>query len=543
MKEGHALLTDMILSSAISMLAIIVIIAYYRQLFRTFFAKDNWYGNPFYIRITSLAIVAPVFKSILFQFVLAPLLFAIKLGAYLAGVLREYLSGITISPGQDHVNELLSQLNDFFSSLDIFKMILAVAIVALLNLAAKKSFHDERSGKYDASNMPEYYKHLVVLLFFIGSSLYIIFTALVALPYLDKNKYVSDISPNTFDSLYQNTALPDNITEIKSLSGDSLLAPYKRDLKDLSGQDVVQGCPSLSDAITHSLSFMDYLDKTRNDFIRMYADYIKAYSEKKQEALNNIKADLATAKASINGYLLESYFNSLQSWYSATINRNADFRKYISGRYKDYEQAVETYGRTALSDIRTRSRDTFFLKSGGSYTPNYGDNELISMYNDLVSQLQMQNYGFYSRPLPPSPGKDWGIIGDASAWLLKPNSVDVVLIIGMFGFGIFGAAISSFIRNKLFIAGSDVNISVRENVILILIRGLSAAIIVFLTTKGGIALVNNGSNDPNAYILFFSCLVGAVFSEEIWDWAKKLLLKDQYPKTSLSQTDKATDQK
>lgn len=62
-----------------------------------------------------------------------------------------------------------------------------------------------------------------------------------------------------------------------------------------------------------------------------------------------------------------------------------------------------------------------------------------------------------------------------------------------------------------------------DNLYIVIIRGFSAAIVIFLATKGGIAIVNNGANNPNPHVLFLACLVGAVYSERIWEWAKKQL--------------------
>jgi uncharacterized membrane protein YfcA len=55
-------------------------------------------------------------------------------------------------------------------------------------------------------------------------------------------------------------------------------------------------------------------------------------------------------------------------------------------------------------------------------------------------------------------------------------------------------------------------------------RGTSAAIIVFLAAYGGITIVAHDQSDPNPYLVFATCLVGAVFSEEIWKWAEARLV-------------------
>jgi len=52
--------------------------------------------------------------------------------------------------------------------------------------------------------------------------------------------------------------------------------------------------------------------------------------------------------------------------------------------------------------------------------------------------------------------------------------------------------------------------------------------VVFLAVKGGLAIFASGEGELNAYVLFFTCLVGAVFSEDVWGCARdKLSLRSQ----------------
>jgi hypothetical protein len=59
----------------------------------------------------------------------------------------------------------------------------------------------------------------------------------------------------------------------------------------------------------------------------------------------------------------------------------------------------------------------------------------------------------------------------------------------------------------------------------VVIRGLSAAIVVFLAVEGGLAIFAGGTvdPDPNPYVLLLTCPIGAVFSEHIWEWAQEKL--------------------
>jgi hypothetical protein len=123
--------------------------------------------------------------------------------------------------------------------------------------------------------------------------------------------------------------------------------------------------------------------------------------------------------------------------------------------------------------------------------------------------------------LTPEPGAGWGPFGLIATWLLRTRSMALTLITGMLGFGLLGAAISTVVRSDLKRAEQPPI----EEVGRIVVRGLSAALVVFLAVKGGLAVFTAGEASPNAYVLFFTCLVGAVFSEDVWQWARERLRK------------------
>ena len=133
---------------------------------------------------------------------------------------------------------------------------------------------------------------------------------------------------------------------------------------------------------------------------------------------------------------------------------------------------------------------------------------------------------FAQPPQPPRPGDEWGWPGKMAAWLIVPKNTDLLLLFGMFGFGMLGAAISSFVNIQ---RNGNTTLPLIRDVHIVIIRGFAAAIVIFLATKGGIAIINNGASNPDPYVLFFTCLVGAVFSDRIWEWAKSHISRKYDP--------------
>ena len=58
-----------------------------------------------------------------------------------------------------------------------------------------------------------------------------------------------------------------------------------------------------------------------------------------------------------------------------------------------------------------------------------------------------------------------------------------------------------------------------------ILRGFSAAIVIFLAVEGGLNVFSSGSGDPNPYVLLCTCLIGSVFSEDVWSKAQEWLRK------------------
>jgi hypothetical protein len=125
-----------------------------------------------------------------------------------------------------------------------------------------------------------------------------------------------------------------------------------------------------------------------------------------------------------------------------------------------------------------------------------------------------------------------GVFGLAASWLLKTESLPLVLITGLLGFGLLGAACSSVIRN---VPGRSRGDPLVPNLAGVVIRGTSAAVLIFLAVFGGLAVFTGASATPNPYVVLFTCLVAAVFSEDAWTWGAQRFrsrLNERAPRTA-----------
>lgn len=131
-----------------------------------------------------------------------------------------------------------------------------------------------------------------------------------------------------------------------------------------------------------------------------------------------------------------------------------------------------------------------------------------------------------SREVPPARpllGSNLGPFRVVASWLLSTESLPLVLIVGLIGFGLLGAACSTFVRERATKHRRRRDAAIVEDLPSVVIRGLSAAIVVFLAVEGGLAIFSTGGSEPNPYVLLLTCLVASVFSEKVWDWAQEQL--------------------
>jgi hypothetical protein len=116
-------------------------------------------------------------------------------------------------------------------------------------------------------------------------------------------------------------------------------------------------------------------------------------------------------------------------------------------------------------------------------------------------------------PIRHKFGSDIPPLNFLAGWLIGTESQALSLLVGLVGFGLFGALVSSYVR-------ASEHAPIVPDFLGVLCRGGSAAIIVFLAAYGGISIIAQQQTDPNPYVVFATCLVGAVFGEDVWRWAR-----------------------
>jgi hypothetical protein len=161
------------------------------------------------------------------------------------------------------------------------------------------------------------------------------------------------------------------------------------------------------------------------------------------------------------------------------------------------------------------------LSSGDSQLDqSFYDELTLNAYASALQACRPATVPDSGPPARPALGSYLGPFGLAVGWLLRTESLSLALIVGLLGFGLLGSAISSLVREQ---AQPRRGGPLVEDLSRMVIRGMSAAVVVFLAVEGGLAIFASGSGEPNPYVLLFTCLVASVFSEDVWQWAHERL--------------------
>lgn len=141
----------------------------------------------------------------------------------------------------------------------------------------------------------------------------------------------------------------------------------------------------------------------------------------------------------------------------------------------------------------------------------------------------------YSEPPSPRNPSNIGLFGISAQWLIDTRSYTIALLFGMIGFGLVGSAVS----RSLSPLQKDSTIVSSRGTFDVMLVGVSASIIIFLASQGGLAIFASGETQPNGYILFLAALLGAAYGDRVWEAARERFFEQL--EVAGSKQDKAAD--
>jgi hypothetical protein len=196
------------------------------------------------------------------------------------------------------------------------------------------------------------------------------------------------------------------------------------------------------------------------------------------------------------------HFSSLVAWYRRAVNQQDAQIKACQRNIASIEGVMNLWAQSSLAD----------LESNGEFQNPFD----FTSYAPVEFQQACATQSSFTEQIPERPelGSNLGTFSTVASWLLKTESLPLAQIVGMLGFGLLGSAASSLIVN--YKDKRNKNHPIVDDLGTFIIRGATAALVVFLSVKGGLAIFTSGGGEPNSYVLLFTCLVAAVFSEKVW---------------------------
>jgi hypothetical protein len=300
-------------------------------------------------------------------------------------------------------------------------------------------------------------------------------------------------------------------------------------------------------AVTDLAGHLQSLEPKRADFQGQYPDV--SIVDVKTDAgpwpaglLAGLRVDQASLKQTVNAWngTREIVFIRIVSLRTNGLeNFRAQNAEGFGGReaVRHYAAMLEWYDRerteleTGLADCFTRARAVISdVSSAFNQTQSQppADLDLTPLLNLRVSIdaarstcESAKTKAISSIPSRPKRIDDLLLVGQATAWLIGPESMPLIIIVGLVGFSFLGASVSRIVRVG---AGTGIRGLSLTDVLQIVIGGATAALVVFLASYGGLAVLGDTSIDPNPYVVFVLCLIGAMFSEDVWTWARQRIL-------------------
>ena len=365
-------------------------------------------------------------------------------------------------------------------------------------------------------------------------SLFLVISVFIAIPYFNKMSQPTVFTKARMDSVLSNMSTPERDTF--TLAG-LLPNPFAKDSvqADILKGETLKRFSSMKDK-TEITRSMEDLQREYNRFasyreraVSALTDFAKDYRKKEIEFKNKLsvnfdsksyslltdKADLFMSTRSAFEYFIdaskETFSNEIKNINTIDQLNVSELKEVVQDIEKDIQALAETEAVQPTNDSLPKPR----LILNSTYNPVSFVN-----YPTLISSAYNTAYV----PTIEKDGSDWPLFGAISKYLIRTQSTELVLLIGMFGFGLLGASILSF--EKLNGPKEFLTTSIIKNFVNVLARGFGAALVVYMAIKAGLTIFTAGTTtDANGYMLLLTCFAAAIFSDKIWEklkgWVEK----------------------
>lgn len=345
-----------------------------------------------------------------------------------------------------------------------------------------------------------------LILSVLALSFFLVISVFITIPYLSDLSKPSVYTPQMLESTL------DTISSQRPLAFEPLPTPPRPFAPDSSVREVPRGALRVPGFEERRRQIADQ-SAGRDKAATALETFSSSYRQNEMLTMQKLVRDFESASENIRR------------------NKTDLFGKAVDGFVLYRKKALDAYNQAWFM---TRRAD---VEDGGQIMQFYGKMHSVADEGGRIDSFLEAWPAFSFIPYPDSvafqntvaaiqvsshDGSEWGIFGLMSQYLINTESSELVLLIGMLGFGLLGASLSSFeaaeTRRNMFETFRSKPLV--TNFGYVLMRGGGAAIAVYLCTKAGLSIFSLGSDATTAtsgsYMLLLTCFIASIYSDKVW---------------------------
>jgi len=350
-------------------------------------------------------------------------------------------------------------------------------------------------------------------------AIYLALSAVLAVPLMQTTREIDEISPQNLRATLEKFYVGDSVKDTSIAANDTSIASPEVSAAPPSPARSTEASSLVDNFFSEYMSSVIGSIKEYGDEVRSKeSDLSSGFEAYRKGLIDNAVVVYETESAVRIGEREKSqHYLSIIDWYRGNLaTRLEDIE-----RCRQSEREIDVIEESIVQHMER-------LRHEGHEGPQAAESTFrnVSSQREAASSKMLECTSTGGRDqwlAPPSRGSygtSLGFIGYATRWLLAAESIPVVLVVGLTGFGLLGALVSRFAREP---NQANAEHSVRA-LTAVAFSGFVAALVVYLAAYGGIAVISTSKGDPNPYVVFAACLVGAIFAEDVWRWAKEAFL-------------------
>jgi hypothetical protein len=433
---------------------------------------------------------------------------------------------------------LAEQASTLVKSLELFRfpvssflwfLLLAIASTQVMGLVRRETAAGQIGTRLRLviALIPTEFRRRILFFVLVLGSFYLGLSALLAIPLFQDKSKAEQLTPEALiKALDSNIMKPDVFNE-RFPSPSVVLA--KRDALVAEVANSTDSGSPLRSTFEEIIKDAEEQTEGRLQELKKQWDSLRSLATNEPIDLRDQVRNLFSAGIEVGKGQKQTsqHYTYLIYWHQQVTRDDYSLLAKCTAAINDY------FAKAGASLTQLRSRLQIGISDPDSFFKTLDRGRIVEEWEDYRISLRdcQRPRDYVQADIPPRPSfsDTLGPVGGWTRWLLDTGQMPVVIIVGLVGFSLLGATISRAVRSAPDKPSAAMTF---DDLLIVVTGGATAAMVVFLAAYGGLALLGGSGGDPNPYVVFATCLIGAVYSEDVWAWARTNLLKRNTSGTS-----------